>query len=94
MFIPVRSTITSALAVAVVTLGAAGTAYAAEPSGTHVAEAAQVSALSALPHKFRAKFRTLQDCQRQAQHDHPGKQGDWDCRQGPDKGNPWEYWGA
>jgi DNA-binding IclR family transcriptional regulator len=94
LFISVRSTIGSALAVAVAMVGAAGTAYAAGPSGVRVAETAQGSALSAAPHKFRAKFRTLQDCQRQAQRDHPGRQGDWDCRQGPDKNSPWEYWGA
>lgn len=46
------------------------------------------------PHRFRSKFRNQHDCEVRAQHDHPGRRGDWDCRRGPDRNNPWEYWGA
>jgi len=94
LFILVKSTIVAAaLATTVVSAGAVGTAYSAEPVAFSTATGTQ---LAAPPpnHKFRSKFRTQQDCQRQAQRDHPGRNGDWDCRQGPDKGNPWEYWGA
>jgi hypothetical protein len=90
LFILKSTIVAAALTTAVV--GAAGTAYAAEPVAHSTATA---SHLAAPPpnHRFHAKFRTLQDCQRQAQHDHPGRAGDWDCRQGPDRNNPWEYWG-
>lgn len=46
------------------------------------------------PHRFRAKFRNQQQCQIRAQHDHPGHPNLWDCRRGPDRNNPWEYWGS
>lgn len=39
------------------------------------------------------KFNNEQQCRARAAHDHPGRQGDWDCRRGPDRNNPWEYWG-
>ena len=39
------------------------------------------------------KFRSLQECQVRANHDHVGHRADWDCRRGPDRNNPWEYWG-
>jgi hypothetical protein len=45
------------------------------------------------PHRFRIRFRTEQQCRIQAAHDHPGRPGDWDCRPGPDRAHPWEYWG-
>jgi hypothetical protein len=45
------------------------------------------------PHRFRIKFRSVQECRARAAHDHPGRPGDWDCRRGPDRNNPWEYWG-
>ena len=45
------------------------------------------------PHRFRLKFRSVQECRARAAHDHPGRPGDWDCRRGPDRNNPWEYWG-
>jgi hypothetical protein len=45
------------------------------------------------PHRFHARFRTLQQCQFQARHDHPGHANLWDCRHGHDRSNPWEYWG-
>ena len=94
MFTPLKSTVmAAALATAVVALSATGTAYATEPSGAHAAAAGSQLAAPPPGHKFHAKFRSLQDCQRQAQRDHPGRAGDWDCRQGPDKSNPWEYWG-
>jgi hypothetical protein len=89
----VRSTIVAAaLATVVMGAGAAGAAHQVERVAYTTATATQITAPPP-GHKFRAKFRTLQDCQRQAQHDHPGRAGDWDCRQGPDRNNPWEYWG-
>jgi hypothetical protein len=94
LFILVKSTIVAAaLATTVVSAGAAGAAYSAEPLAYSTATAAH---LAAPPpnHKFRGKFRTQQDCQRQAQRAHPGRAGDWECRQGHDKNSPWEYWGA
>ena len=45
------------------------------------------------PHNYRLKFNNLQRCRARAAHDHPGRSGDWDCRRGPDRNNPWEYWG-
>jgi len=45
------------------------------------------------PHRFRLRFTSLQQCRARAAHDHPGRPGDWDCRRGPDRNNPWEYWG-
>jgi hypothetical protein len=46
------------------------------------------------PHRFRFKFNSEQQCRARAAHDHPGRPGDWDCRRGPDRNNPWEYWGS
>jgi hypothetical protein len=88
-----RSTIAAAaLATALVGVGtAAGTAYAAEPVTRAAATATQL-ATPPPGHKFHAKYRTLQDCQRDAQRDHPGRAGDWDCRHGSDRNSPWEYW--
>jgi len=83
LFILVKSTIVAAaLATTAVGAGAAGTAYSAEPVAYSTATATH---LAAPPpnHKFRGKFRTQQDCQRQAQREHSGRAGDWDCRKGP-----------
>jgi hypothetical protein len=77
----------------VVSAGAVGTAYSAEPVAYPTATAIH-RATPPRNHKFRGKFGTLQDCQRQAQRAHPGRAGDWECRQGRDKNSPWEYWGA
>jgi len=46
------------------------------------------------PHRFHSRFHTQQQCQSQAQHDHPGHPELWDCRRGTDHNNPWEYWGS
>jgi hypothetical protein len=45
------------------------------------------------PHnKFRVRFSNEQQCRAQASREHPGRPGDWDCRRGPDRAHPWEYW--
>lgn len=80
-------------------IGLSGTAWAgvAGPSGDTPASGVIGTHLQAPPpppHKFRAKFNTLAQCQAQARRDHPNRPGDWDCRRGPDRNNPWEYWGA
>jgi hypothetical protein len=46
------------------------------------------------PHRFHSRFHTLQQCQFQARHDHPGHPNLWDCRHGHDRNNSWEYWGS
>ncbi|MDT7774565.1 MAG: hypothetical protein QOC67_3489, partial [Pseudonocardiales bacterium] len=75
MFILVKSTIVAAaLATTVVSAGAVGTAYSAEPVAYPTATAIH-RATPPRNHKFRGKFRTLQDCQRQAQRAHPGRAG-------------------
>ena len=84
-----------AIALAVTAVGAVGTAYADTPAGSGAAAAVQQApppARPAAPHRFRSKFKTLQQCQAIATHDHPGRRGDWDCRRGPDRINSWEYW--
>lgn len=89
-----------ALALAMGTLGAVGmtgTASAAEPEPSVAPEAFTQSLPNRPPHppphRFRFKFKTLQQCQERARREHPGRPGDWDCRRGPDRNNPWEYWG-
>lgn len=94
----VRSSIAGvAIALAVTTVGAVGTAYADVPTAsgaaTIAAENPPPRPPPPAPHRFRAKFRTQQQCQQRAGHDHPGHRADWDCRRGPDRNNPWEYWG-
>jgi hypothetical protein len=81
------------LAAAISTVGGVGTAYAATPSSSGVGGVAEQNPPPPPPHRFRMKFRTLQQCQARADHDHPGRRADWDCRRGPDRNNPWEYWG-
>lgn len=86
----------AALAVsAMAALGLAGTAYAAVPGHTDASARSTDTHLQAPPpaHRFRSRFHTLAQCQAQARHDHPNRPGDWDCRRGPDRNNPWEYWG-
>lgn len=79
---------------AVGAVGAVGTANAATPGSSGVVSAAlQNRPPPPPPHRFRMKFRSLQECQVRANHDHVGHRADWDCRRGPDRNNPWEYWG-
>jgi hypothetical protein len=85
------------VALAITSIGV-GTAYADTPAG---AAAGSVAAQNSPfrpppppPHRFRSRFHTQQQCEASAGHDHPGRRGDWDCRRGPDRNNPWEYWGA
>jgi hypothetical protein len=95
---PVSAAVLGAVAVScVAALGTAGTAFAATPAVP--APAAVGSQLQAPhpppppPHHFRARFHTIAQCQAAARHDHPNRPADWDCRRGPDRNNPWEYWG-
>jgi hypothetical protein len=84
----------AAIALAVSTVGATGTAYAAVPA--HASTAVSVSSphRPPPPHRFHSRFRTQQQCQFQARRDHPRDQSLWDCRHGRDHNNPWEYWGS
>lgn len=79
-------------------LGAAGTAWAAVPGASGLAPTghlgSQLQAPPPPPHRFRAKFNSLAQCQAQAKREHPNRPSDWDCRRGTDRNNPWEYWGA
>lgn len=45
------------------------------------------------PRRFHSKFNNLQQCRAQASREHPRQPGRWDCRRGPDRFHPWEYWG-
>jgi hypothetical protein len=79
-------------------LGSSGTAWAGVPGSSGVASAgytidSQLQAPPPPPHRFRAKYNTLAQCQTQARREHPNRPSDWDCRRGPDRNNPWEYWG-
>jgi hypothetical protein len=93
-----KASITSVvIAAAITTLGTGGTAFAATPADSGVGAVAVQNPPPRPPppppHRFRMKFRDLHSCQVRAAHDHPGRQADWDCRRGPDRNNPWEYWG-
>jgi hypothetical protein len=88
-----KATITSvAIAMAATAFGAVGTAYAASPTGTGAAAVLRQNPPP--PHRFHSKFRTIQQCEQAANRDHPGRHDLWDCRRGPDRNNPWEYWGS
>jgi len=93
-----KTTISSvAIALTITAVGAVGTAYAATPAGSGVAAISEQNPPPrppAPPHRFRSKFRNQQECQARADRDHRGRRGDWDCRRGPDRNNPWEYWGS
>jgi len=87
-----------AIALAITAVGAVGTAYAATPADSGAtALAAQSLAFPPPPprppHKFRQRFRSIRECQQRADREHRGRRSDWECRQGHDRNNPWEYWG-
>jgi hypothetical protein len=90
-----KATIASvAIACAATAFGAVGTAYAATPSAAGATSVLrQNPPPRPPPHRFHSKFRTIQQCEQAANHDHPGRHDLWDCRRGPDRNNPWEYWG-
>ncbi|HTK61672.1 MAG TPA: hypothetical protein VL595_04815 [Pseudonocardia sp.] len=91
------STLISSAVAATALAASLGTGTAAVPaSATTIAPAAFTQngpQRPNPPHRFRLKFNNLQQCRARAAHDHPGRPGDWDCRRGPDRNNPWEYWG-
>jgi hypothetical protein len=83
-----------AIALAATAFGA-GTAYAATPTAAGAtAVLRQNPPPRPPPHRFHSKFRTIQQCEQAANRDHPGHHELWDCRKGPDRNNPWEYWGS
>jgi hypothetical protein len=84
-----------ALAVSAVSVvGLAGTALAAEPSPAAVAaQFGPYRPPPPPPHRFRARFRSQQECIARARHDHNRDTTAWDCRRGRDPRGPWEYWG-
>jgi hypothetical protein len=88
----------AAAAVAFTAIVTVGTASAATTTVENGASASQGVVQNiphrAAPHRFRARFRSQQECQVRARHDHPGRTADWECRRGSDHNNPWEYWGA
>jgi hypothetical protein len=84
-----------AVALAITGVGTAGTAYAATPAPevTHAVPQNPPHKPPVPPHRFRARFHSLAQCQAAARHDHPREAAAWDCRRGPDRKSPWEYWG-
>lgn len=90
------SIVTGVLALAVSSLGMAGTAHAETPaparsqqSGVTVAETGpQVESAR----HFRIRFRSREDCERRARIDYDSRRIAWDCRRGPDPNGPWELW--
>ena len=83
------------VALAATFFGMVGTANAATPaqSGVTVADTALARPLPPHPHrKFRAKFRTREECVRRGDHDYPHRRTVWECRPGKDRAHPWEIW--
>lgn len=74
--------------------GSVGVAQAATPamSGAVLSPANPPHPGPPPPRKFRAKFKSREDCERRGGHDFPGHRDRWECRQGPDRNNPWEIW--
>lgn len=88
----VKGPMVSALvALALTGVGAVGTAHAAAPANSGVAIVAEQP--PGPPHnKFHRKFRTREECERDAERGFPGRRDDWRCTPGPDRDNPWEMW--
>jgi hypothetical protein len=92
-----KATVSSvAIALAITGVGAVGTAYAATPAdsgGASVIAQDRPHQPPPPPHRFRQRFRSQQECRARADRDHRGRPSDWDCRRGPNRNDPWEYWG-
>jgi len=86
-----KATIASMAIACAATAFGVGTAYAATPGATAVLR--QTPPPRPQPPRFHSRFRTIQQFEQAANRDHPGRHDLWDCRRGPDRNNPWEYWG-
>lgn len=85
---------TAVLVAALAAIGTSGTAYAAVAGPLATTAAGVHLQAPPPPHRFHSRFHTLAQCQAAARHDHPTRPGDWDCRRGSDRNNPFEYWGV
>lgn len=82
--------VSALVALALTGVGAVGTAHAAAPANSGTAIVAEQPGT---PHgKFQRRFKTREECERDAERSFPGRRGDWNCQQGTDRANPWEMW--
>lgn len=88
----IGSIVAGAIALAITSFGLAGTAHAETPVAFTSVTTANNGPQIEPTRVFRVKFRTREECERQARIIYGPRRIAWDCRPGPDRNNPIELW--